>query len=92
MMYTSNMSLSFCSRPSTCPCFPGHQNTTIAGSSQALKLTLKNLGITPINSVDVTWTDGTNEYTDNLTGLNLNSLESHPLHTQEVAGQQGLQM
>ncbi|MCB0695515.1 MAG: T9SS type A sorting domain-containing protein [Lewinellaceae bacterium] len=66
------------------------KNTTIAGSSQALKLTLKNLGITPINSVDVTWTDGTNEYTDNLTGLNLNSLESHSFtHSKKLLAQQG---
>ncbi|MBK7344688.1 MAG: hypothetical protein IPJ06_17325 [Saprospiraceae bacterium] len=31
------------------------KNTSIAGASQGLKLTLKNLGITPITDVDVTW-------------------------------------
>ena len=50
---------------------------SIAGASQDLKLTLKNIGLETITSADVTWSDGTNEYTDNLTGLNLASGGSH---------------
>ena len=33
--------------------------------------TIKNGGLNPINSIDVKWSDGTNTYTDNLTGLNI---------------------
>lgn len=66
------------------------KNTSIAGASQGLKLTLKNLGITPITDVDVTWDDGTNQYTDNLTGLNLNSLETHTFtHSTKLQAKEG---
>jgi thiol-disulfide isomerase/thioredoxin len=44
---------------------------SIAGNSQPLNLTLRNLGLTPINSADVTWSNGTESHTDNLSGLNL---------------------
>jgi hypothetical protein len=33
--------------------------------------TITNVGGNTINSMDITWTDGTNSYTDNLTGLNI---------------------
>ncbi len=66
------------------------KNTTIAGASQGLKMTLKNLGITPITDVDVTWDDGTNQYTDNLTGLNLNSLETYSFtHSTKLQAKEG---
>ncbi|MCF8239506.1 MAG: Omp28-related outer membrane protein [Saprospiraceae bacterium] len=66
------------------------KNTTIAGASQGLKMTLKNLGITPITDVDVTWDDGTNQYTDNLTGLNLNSLETYTfIHSAKLQAKEG---
>ena len=39
--------------------------------------TIKNLGGANINSMDITWSDGTNSYTDNLTGLNISSLSSY---------------
>jgi len=42
-----------------------------------IECTIKNLGGTDINSMDVTWSDGTNSYTDNLTGLNIASLNSY---------------
>ncbi len=48
----------------------------IAGESVELGGSIKNVGINTITSLDVTWSDGTNEYTDNLTGLSLGSLES----------------
>ena len=32
---------------------------------------IKNGGLNPITSIDVKWSDGTNTYTDNLTGLNI---------------------
>jgi hypothetical protein len=38
--------------------------------------TITNLGGSPITSMDITWTDGTNSYTDNLSGLNISSLSS----------------
>lgn len=33
--------------------------------------TITNNGLQTVTSVDITWTDGTNSYTDNLTGLNI---------------------
>jgi thiol-disulfide isomerase/thioredoxin len=33
--------------------------------------TVTNLGANSINSMNITWTDGVNSYTDNLTGLNI---------------------
>jgi hypothetical protein len=36
-----------------------------------IKGTIKNGGLNPITSIDVKWSDGTNTYTDNLTGLNI---------------------
>jgi len=35
--------------------------------------TITNVGGNTINSMDITWTDGTNSYTDNLNGLNIAS-------------------
>ena len=35
--------------------------------------TITNIGGNTINSMDITWTDGSNSYTDNLSGLNINS-------------------
>lgn len=66
------------------------KNTSIAGASQSMKMTLKNLGITPITSADVTWDDGANQYTDNLTGLNLNSLGTHTFtHSAKLQAKEG---
>ena len=39
--------------------------------------TITNLGGSDINSMDITWTDGTNSYTDNLSGLNISSLTNY---------------
>ncbi len=36
-----------------------------------IKGTITNGGLNPITSIDVKWSDGTNTYTDNLTGLNI---------------------
>lgn len=38
---------------------------------------IRNLGGVSISSMDITWTDGTNSHTDNLTGLNITSLSSY---------------
>jgi thiol-disulfide isomerase/thioredoxin len=38
---------------------------------------ITNLGGNTINSMDITWTDGTNSYTDNLTGLNISFNDSY---------------
>lgn len=40
-------------------------------TNNTLKVTVKNLGANVINSMDIEWTDGTNTYTHNVTGLNL---------------------
>ena len=40
-------------------------------SNVDIKGTIKNGGLNPITSIDVKWSDGTNTYTDNLTGLNI---------------------
>ncbi|MCB0703748.1 MAG: Omp28-related outer membrane protein [Saprospiraceae bacterium] len=47
-------------------------------TGQELKIagTVKNTGVNTINSVDLTWSDGTNSGTETLSGLNLASLES----------------
>ncbi|MDR9486878.1 T9SS-dependent choice-of-anchor J family protein [Salibacter sp.] len=39
--------------------------------------TIKNNGSSTINSVEVTWTDGTNSYTDNITGLSIASYQEY---------------
>lgn len=43
------------------------------GANNTLEVTLKNAGMNPITSVDITWSDGMNNYTANVTGLNLQS-------------------
>ncbi len=48
----------------------------IAGESVTLSATVKNTGINTLNSVDVTWSNGSDEYTESLTGLSLASLQS----------------
>jgi len=40
-------------------------------SNVDIKGTIKNGGLNPINNIDVKWSNGTNTYTDNLTGLNI---------------------
>ena len=39
--------------------------------------TVTNLGLNPITSIEIMWTDGTNEYNDVINGLNIASLESY---------------
>ena len=39
--------------------------------------TITNVGGNTINSMDITWSDGTNSFTDNLTGLNINYYDSY---------------
>jgi len=53
------------------------KSKSIAGNSQPLNLTLRNLGLTTINSVDVTWSNGSESHTDMLTGLNLASNQNY---------------
>lgn len=48
----------------TTPAFAGAGNVNITG-------VITNYGANTITTVDVVWTDGTNTYTDNLTGLNI---------------------
>jgi hypothetical protein len=38
---------------------------------------VKNLGGNTITALDITWTDGTNSYTDNITGLNIASFATY---------------
>ena len=43
----------------------------VLGDDITVSGTISNNGLDVIQSLDVSWTDGTNTYTDNLTGLNL---------------------
>ncbi len=43
----------------------------VVGDDITISGTILNNGLDTIQSLDVSWTDGTNTYTDNLTGLNL---------------------
>lgn len=47
----------------------------LTGQELEVAGTVKNTGVNTINSVDITWTDGTNDYTETIDGLNLASLE-----------------
>lgn len=64
------------------------KTNSIAGASQPLAVTVRNLGTQNIHSFDVSWTDGTTEYTDQITGLNLADGQNHTFtHSQPlVAG------
>jgi len=42
-----------------------------AGATVPISITIENNGAEMLTSVDFTWTDGTNTYTDNLSGLSL---------------------
>ena len=54
-------------------------NVTVSG-------TVKNYGSSAITAMDIIWTDGTNTYTDNLTGLNVAPLASYNFsHTTPLA-------
>ncbi len=48
----------------------------IAGETVAIGGTLKNTGLTTLSSVDISWTNGPDQYTETLDGLSLASLES----------------
>ncbi len=50
------------------------RENSLAGTEIIIQGKVKNTGSNPITSMDVSWTDGTNTYTDNLTGLNIASL------------------
>lgn len=50
------------------------RDKSLAGSEIIIEGTVKNTGTNPITSMDISWTDGTNNYTDNLSGLNVASL------------------
>ncbi|MFZ2897224.1 MAG: Omp28-related outer membrane protein [Saprospiraceae bacterium] len=47
----------------------------LTGGEVLINGTLRNTGNTTITSLDINWSDGTNTYTDNLTGLNIPTLE-----------------
>jgi hypothetical protein len=42
-------------------------------STATIQGTIKNEGANTITAIDISWSDGTNTYTDNLTGLNITS-------------------
>ena len=46
-------------------------NFIVQPSMVDIKGTIKNGGLNTINNLDIKWSDGTNVYTDNLTGLNI---------------------
>lgn len=43
----------------------------LVNASLPMAGTITNNGLVPVTSLDISWTDGTNTYTDNLTGLNI---------------------
>ncbi|MBR9920384.1 MAG: Omp28-related outer membrane protein [Bacteroidetes bacterium] len=49
----------------------GGQKFYQTGNDVDLNFTITNVGGNDITAVDVTWTDGTNSYTENLTGLSI---------------------
>ena len=51
-----------------------------------VKGTIKNMGSNAITTIDVKWSDGTNTYTDNLTGLNIAPNTTYNFtHTSQLA-------
>lgn len=54
-----------------------------------IKVTVENHGALPLNSLEFTWTDGTNYYTDTLTNLNIATLATQELtHSVTAASSQ----
>ncbi|MBK7407084.1 MAG: T9SS type A sorting domain-containing protein [Saprospirales bacterium] len=47
---------------------------SLVGSELIVSGSVRNTGVNPITSLDITWSDGTSEYTDNISGLNVPSL------------------
>lgn len=54
------------------------RNRNLAGRKQPVEITLRNLGLEPIESVDIHWTDGINTYTEEVTELYLESGQNFP--------------
>lgn len=50
----------------------------LTGGEVLVQGALRNTGNTTVTSLDINWSDGTNTYTDNLTGLNIPSLGFYP--------------
>ncbi|MDV7395926.1 hypothetical protein RZS08_31330, partial [Arthrospira platensis SPKY1] len=47
------------------------KGNTVSGSEVIVRGTVKNAGTDAITSLDIVWSDGVNEYTDNLSSLNI---------------------
>lgn len=66
------------------------KSKSIAGATQPLAVTLRNLGLTTIQSVDVQWTNGADTYIDTLTGLNLLTGQDYTItHSENILVQEG---
>lgn len=52
-------------------------NIGLSGASVPVKGVLHNLGTSTITSVDVVWSDGVNQHSETLNGLNIASLETY---------------
>ncbi len=52
-------------------------NYVVNPSNIDIEGTIRNGGLNPVTSIDVKWSDGTNTYTDNLTGLNIMSNQTY---------------
>ncbi|MEZ4951803.1 MAG: T9SS type A sorting domain-containing protein [Saprospiraceae bacterium] len=59
-------------------------NRGLEGKAYSLTAYVKNIGNTPINSFDITWSDGNNSGTENITGVDLQLLDEYEV----VFGQQ----
>ena len=60
-------------------------NYTVNPCNVNIEGTIRNGGLNLITSIDVKWSDGTNTYTDNLTGLNISSNQTYNFtHTTQL--------
>ncbi|MFZ2899114.1 MAG: Omp28-related outer membrane protein [Saprospiraceae bacterium] len=66
------------------------RNAALTGMTATVAGTIKNNGTTPISSVKISWSDGTNEYEDVLNGLNIPTLGTYDfVHSSQATTAQG---
>lgn len=58
------------------PTFVGYSKY-LTGLPLSIKATIANLGTEPITSFDVSWTDGTNNYNESISGITIGTFENY---------------
>lgn len=53
------------------------RTTGLTGQTQEIVGTIRNMGINTINSIDITFSDGTNNYTESFSGLDIATYDSY---------------